>query len=677
MKHWFSKSAWLLAGTLLCAPGAMANEFSASFKGTDIQEFINIVGRNLEKTIIVDPSVRGKIDVRSYDVLNEKQYYSFFLNVLEVYGYAVVEMDNGVLKVIKAKDSKTSAIPVLGDDSAQGDSVITRVVAVRNVSVRELSPLLRQLIDNAGAGNVVHYDPANIILITGRAAVVNRLAEIIKRVDQAGDKEIEVVELRNASASEMVRIVDALNKTTNQKSTPEFLEPKIVADERTNSILISGDPKVRARLKRLIRQLDVEMATKGNNRVVYLKYAKAEDLVDVLKGVSDNLQAEKQAGQKGGSSSAKRGEVVIAAHEATNSLVLTAPPDIMMALQDVISQLDIRRAQVLIEALIVDMSEGDGINLGVQWGSLETGAVIQYGNTGAPIGQVMVGLEEAKDVTKTESYWNSDSNKFETREYTEEGDYSTLASALGGVNGAAMSIMMGDWTALITAVSSDSNSNILSSPSITVMDNGEASFIVGEEVPVITGSTAGSNNDNPFQTVERKEVGIKLKVVPQINEGDSVQLNIEQEVSNVLSPNGAIDVRFGKRQLNTSVIIQDGQMLVLGGLVDEQAQESESKVPLLGDIPVLGHLFKSTSTQTVKRNLMVFIKPTIIRDGMTADGITQRKYNFIRAEQLYKAQEGLKLMDDSKVPVMPEFGQERKHPAEIQVFIDQMVKNNG
>ncbi|CAH1601383.1 Type II secretion system protein GspD [Vibrio jasicida] len=676
MKHWFSKSAWLLAGTLLCAPGAMANDFSASFKGTDIQEFINIVGRNLEKTIIVDPSVRGKIDVRSYDVLNEEQYYSFFLNVLEVYGYAVVEMDNGVLKVIKAKDSKTSAIPVLGDGSAKGDSVITRVVAVRNVSVRELSPLLRQLIDNAGAGNVVHYDPANIILITGRAAVVNRLAEIIKRVDQAGDKEIELVELRNASAAEMVRIVEALNKTTNQKSTPEFLEPKIVADERTNSILISGDPKVRARLKRLIRQLDVEMATKGNNRVVYLKYAKAEDLVDVLKGVSDNLQAEKQAGQKGASSS-QRGEVVIAAHEATNSLVLTAPPDIMMALQDVISQLDIRRAQVLIEALIVEMSEGDGINLGVQWGNLETGAVIQYGNTGASIGGVMVGLEEAKDTTKTESYWDSENSKWETREYTEEGDYTSLAAALSGVNGAAMSIVMGDWTALISAVSSDSNSNILSSPSITVMDNGEASFIVGEEVPVITGSTAGSNNDNPFQTVDRKEVGIKLKVVPQINEGDSVQLTIEQEVSNVLGANGAVDVRFAKRQLNTSVMIQDGQMLVLGGLVDERALESESKVPLLGDIPVIGQLFKSTSTQTEKRNLMVFIKPTIIRDGMTADGITQRKYNFIRAEQLYKAQEGLKLMDDSKVPLMPEFGEERKHPAEIQAFIDQMVKSNG
>ncbi|EHH0683369.1 type II secretion system secretin GspD [Vibrio vulnificus] len=670
MKHWFSKSAWLLAGTLACSSGVLANEFSASFKGTDIQEFINIVGRNLEKTIIVDPSVRGKIDVRSYDVLNEEQYYSFFLNVLEVYGYAVVEMENGVLKVVKSKDSKTSAIPVVSDDTVKGDNVITRVVAVRNVSVRELSPLLRQLIDNAGAGNVVHYDPANIILITGRAAVVNRLAEIIKRVDQAGDTEIEVVELGNASAAEMVRIVDALNRTTDAKNTPEFLQPKLVADERTNSILISGDPKVRDRLKRLIRQLDVEMASKGNNRVVYLKYAKAEDLVDVLKGVSDNLQAEKNSGQKGASS--QRNDVVIAAHQGTNSLVLTAPPDIMLALQEVITQLDIRRAQVLIEALIVEMAEGDGVNLGVQWGNLETGAVIQYSNTGTPIGKVMVGLEEAKDKTVTDSRWNSDTGKYEPYSRTEAGDYSTLAAALAGVNGAAMSLVMGDWTALISAVSSDSNSNILSSPSITVMDNGEASFIVGEEVPVITGSTAGSNNDNPFQTVDRKEVGIKLKVVPQINEGDSVQLNIEQEVSNVLGANGAVDVRFAKRQLNTSVIVQDGQMLVLGGLIDERALESESKVPLLGDIPILGHLFKSTNTQVEKKNLMVFIKPTIIRDGMTADGITQRKYNYIRAEQLYKAEQGLKLMDDGYIPVLPKFGEDKRHPAEIQAFIDQM-----
>ncbi|MCW8333335.1 type II secretion system secretin GspD [Vibrio paucivorans] len=671
MKHWLSKSAWLLAGSLFVAPMAAANDFSASFKGTDIQEFINIVGRNLEKTIIVDPAVRGKVDVRSYDMLTEEQYYSFFLNVLEVYGFAVVEMDNGILKVIKSKDAKTSAIPVVSDDSANGDSVITRVVAVRNVSVRELSPLLRQLNDNAGAGNVVHYDPANIILITGRAAVVNRLAEIIKRVDQAGDKEIEVVELENASAAEMVRIVEALNKTTDTQNAPALLQPKLVADDRTNSVLISGEPKVRSRLKKLITQLDVEMASKGNNRVVYLKYAKAEDLVDVLKGVSDNLQAEKQAGQKA-SSSTQRGDVVIAAHPETNALVITAPPDIMNTIQDVIAQLDIRRAQVLIEALIVEIDEGDGVNLGVQWGNLETGAMIQYGNTGASIGDVMIGLEEAEDVTQTESYWNSETNEWENRQYTEEGDYSTLAAALSGVNGAAVSIAMGDWTALISTVATDSNSNILSSPSITVMDNGEASFIVGEEVPVITGSTAGSNNDNPFQTVDRKEVGIKLNVVPQINEGDSVQLNIEQEVSNVLGASGAVDVRFAKRQLSTSVMVEDGQMIVLGGLIDERALESESKIPLLGDIPYLGHLFKSTSTQVQKKNLMVFIKPTIIRDGVTADGITQRKYNFIRAEQLYKADQGLKLMDDSHIPVVPKLGEDMRHPAEIQAFIDQM-----
>ncbi|MCG9723712.1 type II secretion system secretin GspD [Vibrio brasiliensis] len=671
MNHWLKKSAWLLAGSLLVSPTmAVADDFSASFKGTDISEFINIVGRNLEKTIIVDPSVRGKIDVRSYDMLSEKQYYSFFLNVLEVYGFAVVEMDNGILKVIKAKDAKTSAVPVVGDGNINGDEVVTRVVAVRNVSVRELSPLLRQLNDNAGAGNVVHYDPANIILITGRAAVVNRLADIIKRVDQAGDKEIEVVELANASAAEMVRIVEALNKTTEAKNTPAFLQPKLVADDRTNSILISGDPQVRQRLRKLIQQLDVEMASKGNNRVVYLRYAKAEDLVDVLKGVSDNLQAEKSTGAKG--SNTQRGEVMIAAHPETNALVVTAPPDIMNALQDVISQLDIRRAQVLIEALIVEMAEGDGINLGVQWGSLETSAVIQYGNTGVPIGQVMVGLEEAKDTTTTESYWNSTDNKWESRQTTEQGDYSTLASALSGAQGAALSVVMGDWTALISAVSTDSNSNILSSPSITVMDNGEASFIVGEEVPVITGSTAGSNNDNPFQTVDRKEVGIKLKVVPQINEGNSVQLNIEQEVSNVLGANGAVDVRFAKRQLNTSVMVEDGAMIVLGGLIDERALESESKVPLLGDIPYLGHLFKSTSTQVEKKNLMVFIKPTIIRDGMTADGITQRKYNFIRAEQLYKADQGLKLMSSDNIPVLPKFGDDIRHPVEIQAFLDQM-----
>ncbi len=290
MNTWKKRNTWLVAGVLaMQSMGAWAAEFSASFKGTDIQEFIEIVGRNLEKTIIVDPAVRGKVNVRSYDVLNEDQYYQFFLNVLSVYGFAVVEMENGVLKVVRDKDAKQSAIPVVGDkDTIQGDAVVTRVVSVKNVSVRELSPLLRQLIDNAGAGNVVHYDPANVIMITGRAAVVNRLADIIERVDQAGNKEVEVVNLKHASASEMVRIVDSLNKQSDGKNTPELLQTSVVADERTNSVLISGEPQVRERIKKLITQLDREMATVGNNRVIYLRYAKAEDVVDVLQGVSEN-----------------------------------------------------------------------------------------------------------------------------------------------------------------------------------------------------------------------------------------------------------------------------------------------------------------------------------------------------------------------------------------------------
>ncbi|UXI01184.1 type II secretion system secretin GspD [Photobacterium sp. TY1-4] len=666
MKKWMGKSALWLAGSLLCS-SVLANEFSASFKGTDIQEFINIVGRNLQKTIIVDPAVRGQVNVRSYDLLNDEQYYQFFLNVLSVYGFAVVEMENGVLKVIRDKDAKISAIPVVdGSDRVQGDEVVTRVIAVRNVSVRELSPLLRQLNDNAGAGNVVHYDPANIIMITGRAAVVNRLAEIIERVDRAGDKEIDVVELNNASAAEMVRIVEALNKSADAKSTPEFLQPKLVADERTNAVLLSGDPQVRNRLKRLIRQLDKEMATSGNNRVIYLKYANAEDLVEVLKGVSENLQAEKQGGSKnpvGGKS-----EVMISAHVDTNALILTAPPDIMRALENIIAQLDIRRAQVLIEAMIVELSEGDGINFGVQWGSLD-GGVVQFGNSGVPISQFAIGLKEAEDVPGS-TVINSDGTR--TVNEPTQGDYSTLGSVLGGVNGAALGIVMGDWTALVNAVASDRNSNILSSPSITVMDNGEASFIVGEEVPVVTGSTSSSNNDNPFQTVERKEVGIKLNVTPQINEGDSVQLKIEQEVSNVLGADGAVDVRFSKRQLTTSVLVQDGQMIALGGLIQEQVDESEQKIPLLGDIPILGHLFKSTNTTKAKTNLMVFIKPTIIRDGVTADGITQRKYNYIRAEQLFRADKGLRLMPDTQTPVLPKYGEDISLPPEVRAFVAQL-----
>ncbi|PTB32905.1 type II secretion system secretin GspD [Photobacterium phosphoreum] len=674
MKKWMGKSALLLASGLFCSQ-AMADELSANFKGTDIQEFINIVGRTLHKTIIIDPAVRGQVNVRSYDLLNEEQYYRFFLNVLDVYGYAVVTMEDGVMKVIRDKDAKTAAIPVVGanDKNIPGDAVVTRVIAVKNVSVRELSPLLRQLNDNAGAGNVVHYDPANIIMITGRAAVVNRLAEIIERVDRAGNKDVTVVSLNNASASEMVRIIDSLNKSAEAKSTPSFLIPKAVADERTNSVLISGDPKVRERLKKLIHRLDKEMAVSGNSRVFYLKYAKAEDLVDVLKGVSENVQASTK-GNAGQAQSASKDDVMISAHAPTNSLIISAPADVMKRLESIISQLDIRRAQVHIEAMIVEVQEGDGVNLGVQWGSQE-GGVIQFGNSGAPIGGLLSAQEQGKDKVTTQN--RTDPNTGEQLPpivTTESGDLAPMAAFLGGVKGAAAAIALGDWTALVTAVQSNRNVNVLSTPNITVLDNQEANLSVGQEVPVTTGSQTGSNNDNPFTTVERKDVGIQLKVTPQINEGDSVQMKIEQVVSQVADANGAVDIRFDKRELSTSVLVKDGNMIALGGLMQEKTLESEQKVPILGDIPVLGALFRSTNNQTEKTNLMIFIRPTILRDGMSADGMTQRKYNYIRAQQLYQADKGMRLMD-AEMPVIPKYGDDMALPAEVRAFVSQLEKH--
>ncbi len=652
---------------------ASATEYSASFKGTDINEFINVVGKNLNKTVIVDPSIRGKINVRSYDLLNEEQYYQFFLSVLDVYGYAVVTMDNGVLKVMKSKTAKTSSIPVVDDsDPRSGDEMVTRVVPVRNVSVRELSPLLRQLNDNAGGGNVVHYEPSNVLMLTGRAAVVNRLVEIVRRVDKAGDQEVDIIHLKYASASEMVRILDNLLKGDGKTKIPNILKPKVVADDRTNAVIISGDPKARQRVASLIQKLDSELETSGNTRVIYLKYANAKEVADVLKGVSSSIELEKAGGSK--NSSKSKSKMSIEAHEDTNSLVITAQPDVMQTLEQVINQLDIRRAQVLVEAIIVEIAEGDGINFGIQWVTDYGGT--QYNNgTQVPTSSIAAGIYDARDKTTTTTNTDANGNPV-TTESTTSGDIATLAAAISGINGLAMGIVNNGFGAIIQAASTDSKSNILATPSIMTLDNQEASFIVGEEVPTITGSSASSGNDNPFQTIERKEVGVKLKVTPQINEGDAVQLTIEQEVSQVLGST-SVDVTFAKRQVNTTILADSGQTIVIGGLLDDKVIESISKVPLLGDIPWIGHLFKSTSSSTQKRNLMVFIKPTIIRDNTSIRGLSNRKYSLIRAHQLLQQEDGVELMPNTDVPVLPKYGEEEKLSPEIQRYLNEQDEKSS
>ncbi|CAB5676842.1 MULTISPECIES: GspD family T2SS secretin variant ExeD [Aeromonas] len=647
-----------VAAALMMAGSAWATEYSASFKNADIEEFINTVGKNLNKTIIIEPSVRGKINVRSYDLLNEDQYYQFFLSVLDVYGFAVVPMDNGVLKVVRSKDAKTSAIPVVDESNpGSGDEMVTRVVPVRNVSVRELAPLLRQLNDNAGGGNVVHYDPSNVLLITGRAAVVNRLVEVVRRVDKAGDQEVDIVKLKYASAGEMVRLVTNLNKDGNNQgaNTSLLLAPKVVADERTNSVVVSGEPKARARIIQMVHQLDRDLQSQGNTRVFYLKYGKAKDLVEVLKGVSSSIEADKKGGAAtttgGGGASIGGGKLAISADETTNALVITAQPDVMSELEQVVAKLDIRRAQVLVEAIIVEIADGDGLNLGVQWANTNGGGT-QFTDTNLPIGSVAIAAKDYKD----------------------NGNTDALSKLAGGFDGMAAGFYKGNWAALVTALSTNTKNDILSTPSIVTMDNKEASFNVGQEVPVQSGSQSSTTSDQVFNTIERKTVGTKLVVTPQINEGDSVLLNIEQEVSSVAQTQATgtatLGPTFDTRTIKNAVLVKSGETVVLGGLMDEKTQEKVSKVPLLGDIPVLGYLFRSTSNTTSKRNLMVFIRPTILRDSDVYSGISGNKYSQFRSEQLdAAAQEGY--LTSPKRQVLPQYGQDVTVSPEVQKQLQQ------
>ncbi|WP_097456952.1 type II secretion system secretin GspD, partial [Escherichia coli] len=601
----------LILMAALCSSSSRAEEntFTASFKDTDLKSFIETVGANLNKTIVMGPDVQGKVSIRTITPLNERQYYQLFLNLLEAQGYAVVPVENNVLKVVKSGAAKTEPLPLTGEghENYAGDEMVTRIVPVRNVSVRELAPVLQQMTDLDGSGSIVNYEPSNVIMLTGRASVVKRLTEVIQRIDREGNRTEEVIPLDNASASEIVRVLESLTRNSSENQ-PATLKSQIVADERTNSVIVSADPSTRDKMRRLIRRLDSEMERSGNSQVFYLKYSKAEDLVDVLKQVSGTLTSAKEEAES--TTGSGRDVVSIAASKHSNALIVTAPQDIMQSLQSVIEQLDIRRAQVHVEALIAEVAEGSNINFGVQWMSKDTGFMQFANGTQIPIGSLSMAVSQAKPQKGSTVI---SENGATTINPDTEGDLSRLSQLLSGFSGTAVGVVKGDWAALVQAVKNDSGTNVLSMPSITTLDNQEAFFMVGQDVPVLTGSAVGENNSNPFNTVERKKVGIMLKVTPQINEGNAVQMVIEQEVSKVEGQT-SLDVVFGERKLKTTVLANDGELIVLGGLMDDQAGESVAKVPLLGDIPLIGYLFKSTADKKEKRNLMVFIRPTILRD---------------------------------------------------------------
>lgn len=610
-----------LTALSLYSSSLLAANFSASFKNTDIREFIDTVSRNLNKTILVDPSVQGTVSVRTYNVLSEEEYYQFFLSVLDLYGLSVIPMDNGMVKVVRSSVARTAGVPVADSKNpGKGDEIITRVVRMENVPVRELAPLLRQLNDASGIGNVVHFEPSNVLLLTGKASVVNRLVDLVERVDRSGMQRREIVPLRYASAKELSDMLNNLNNEEQKGQNAPQLATKVVADDETNSLVISGTEDARARTRSLIGQLDREQNNEGNTRVFYLKYANASKVVPVLTGIGEQLK-DKTGTPKSKSASTSSSDLNITADESTNSLVITAQPNVMNSLEKVIDKLDIRRPQVLVEAIIAEVQDGNGMDLGVQWTGKHGG--VQFGSTGLPISQIKNGTIKGASFT-----------------------------------GTATGFFNGDYGALLTALSTSGKNDILSTPSVVTLDNKEASFNVGQDVPVLSGSQTTSG-DNVFNSVERKTVGTKLKIVPQINDGDMIHLKIEQEVSSVdasATEDASLGPTFNTRTINNEVMVHSGQTVVLGGLMENVNKQNVSKVPLLGDLPLVGQLFRYTSQDNSKRNLMVFIHTTVLRDDDNYSAATKEKYDQIRARQQQRMEEQkLGILENSDSPVLPAF----------------------
>lgn len=573
--------------------GGYGDNFSASFRDADIKEFINTVSKNINKTIIIDPKVQGLVSVRSYELLDEEKYYQFFLNVLDVYGYTVVEMPNNILKVIPAKRAKSSVVPLKNNaETSQGDELINRVFKLKHLLAKNLAPLLRQLNDNSESGSIVHYDPSNVILITGRAAVVNRLYAIITTLDQPGEAELELYKLNHAVATDIVKlinqVINPVNTTAKQES---FNVTTVVADERTNSVIISGDSHIRKKVIQMIERLDHQQDSYGSTKVIYMKYAQASKLLDVLNGVSQGGQSDKTKKTSGKSSIRNTS---IKAYDHTNALVITADEKIMKELGQVIERLDVRRAQVLVEAIIVETQNGEGLNLGIQWVNKSYGGA---------------NFLQKPNSTKT--------------------DDNSGNSIPMMISGLTAGFYKGNWSGLFTALATNSNNNILATPSIVTLDNMEAEFNVGQEVPVLT-STQTTATDKVYNSISRQSVGVMLKVKPQINKGDSVLLEIRQEVSSVADSSDVnannLGSVFNKRVVNNAVLVKSGETVVVGGLLDKKINKVINKVPFLGDIPFIGGLFRQSKEKMEKSNLILFIRPTILRETSDYSQVTADKY---------------------------------------------------
>ena len=519
--------------------------------------------------------------------------------------------------------------PGLAEETG-GDRIVTQVVQLANVGAAQLVPILRPLIPQYG--HLAAHPGSNTLIIVDRGSNVDRMLNIIGRMDQASDEEIEVIRLENASAGEVVTMLGALEQGAVTEGIPPM---QIAADDRTNSILLSGPTDRRLRYRALIAHLDTPSGEAGNTRVRYLNYASAEDL-------AQNLQA--QFGSAASAEGAPPESINIWADAGTNSLIINAPARIMQDMNAVIDRLDIRRAQVQVDAIIVELSERRANELGVNW-------ILQGSQENAPVGGTNFSSANAPGILQLASAAAGASGSGATGLSL---DPQGLLAAVGRIADSGSS-----WAALLSALASDTATNIVATPTLVTLDNEEATISVGSEVPFLTGqygSTAGTVGTlNPFQTISRNPVGTTLTITPQINEGSGVKLVIVQETSSI-SPavEGAVDLVTDQRSITTSVFVDDGNILVLGGLIDDQLREVERRVPVLGRIPGLGALFRSQTTELDKTNLMVFIRPTILRDSAQAAFQTDAKYRYIRDLQLQQGEQSVQLMNDAQRPTLPE-----------------------
>jgi len=633
-----------------------------NYKDADLGQIIQAVGEVTGKNFIIDPRVNAKVTMVSSTPMSPAAFYEAFLAVLQVYGYVAVPSGK-VIKIVPNTDLRQLPANDLPNNvSSTSDEIVTQIVTLKNVSAAQLVPMLRPLIPTYG--HLAAYPGGNMLIISDRASNVSRVVRIIQRMDESGDEPIEVIPLHNAGAADVVKIVNSLNQGAGAEAGGAIV--KIVADERTNSILLTGERSARLRLKALIINMDTPMASGGDIQVRYLRYADAEKIADKLKGQA-TASAKAQGGPPisapaaGGGGSNVDASVTIWADVATNALVITAPPKIMKSLMGVIDKLDIRRAQVQVEAIIVEVDVNKSSNLGVQWllfgqgNSTVPAGIINLPGTGTSIVDLATAALGVSQGTVTGT----------TTPGTVPGiaGSSTISSSTVGT-GATVAIGRVvnngvSFAALIQALRSDGSSNIISTPSLITMNNEEAEVKVTQEIPLITGSFSNTTQSvggtsSPFQTIQREEVGTILKVTPHINEGNSVQLKIEQEDS---SPGAKLtdsaDISTNKRSIKTTVLIEDGGIIVLGGLMSDTVTESEDRVPGLGAIPIIGNLFKSRSGSRQKKNLVVFIRPRIMRDADVTQSTSEAKYNEVRRSQQNITNGHITLLPGEKQPVIP------------------------